>query len=500
MTRMHDAMPRLSPTPTQGRGPNGTLPMFNACQKFGHRIVLSLAATLGVGAVQAQQFAPMPRGPIARLVKTGGDESGLPPYALADQAGAIQRYVEPVPGIDLEAYVNQIVTVRHDTGETLLASQLELPSQSLLPMIDEGFTKVAGLKGGRTANDGKRSDHQVQQAQYIDNDDTTVELIEDGATAATGGVVVPEGAVPAGAIYPDGTPVMYPGQPMASSMAMPGPPMGAAPGYYDPMLSPYPDAYGMTPQYGGYPGDFAGYQSMGFVQPFGQAPGQPPRARPRIYGELEINFIRAHIMEETLGKLSEKYEFSPRFILGFSNVGNLNGRVRYWTYGRGTNGLDPEDSVHIDLDVWDIEATHRFGGTGSQVELAAGVRFAKLEIHDADLDASGTDLVGITAAADGWTPLFSCSQGCLGWNYGGRLSILAGDWSGDNELVDELMRDDNVVVHELYAGIGFTRCCRNVDLNARLGFEMQNWHSDVLSEEDASLGFVGPGVEIGAQF
>ena len=107
-------------------------------------------------------------------------------------------------------------------------------------------------------------------------------------------------------------------------------------------------------------------------------------------------------------------------------------------------------------------------------------------------------------AADGWTPLFSCSQGCVGWVYGGRLSILAGDWGGDadHNILTERVRDDNVIVHELYAGLGFTRCCRNIDLNARLGFEMQNWHSDVLSEaaDDGSIGFVGPGVEIGAQF
>jgi hypothetical protein len=158
-------------------------------------------------------------------------------------------------------------------------------------------------------------------------------------------------------------------------------------------------------------------------------------------------------------------------------------------YGRGTNGLDDDDSIHIDFDVWDIEATHRFVGKKSEVELAAGLRLANIEINDAE---------------GGWTPLFSCSQGCFGWVYGGRLSILAGDWGGDpdSSILTERVRDDNVLAHELYAGLGFTRCCRNIDLNARLVFEMQNWHSDVLAEaaDDGSIGFVGPGVEIGAQF
>src|SRR5262245_53061823 len=47
--------------------------------------------------------------PLARLIRNP-DESGTgPKYALADQAGNIQRYVEPVPGIDLDPYVGYAV-------------------------------------------------------------------------------------------------------------------------------------------------------------------------------------------------------------------------------------------------------------------------------------------------------------------------------------------------------------------------------------------------------
>jgi hypothetical protein len=475
--------------------------MFNAFLHSRNRVVLALAAALMVGAAQAQQLAP-PRGPLARLVKTPEDEAGQPPYALTDQAGTIQRYVEPVPGIDLEPYVNQIVVVKHDTGETLLASQLDLPSSSLLPMVGEGFGRAVAGTGGLASDNSRRLDDRVQQAEFVDNDDTTVELIEDGEARPQESVMASGPTIPPDAVYPDGTPV-YPASPMAAGMPMQGPPMAPGSGYYDPMLGPYPAQYGMSPQYGGYPGEYGLSQSTGFLQPFGQTPGQPPHERPHVYGELEINFIRAHMTEFTFsGKLSEKYEFSPRFILGFSGVGNLNGRARYWVYGRGTNGLDPDDSLHLDIDVFDLEATHRFGGPRTQLELAAGLRLAGIEIIDADGNASGTDLVGITAAADGWTPLFSCSQGCFGWTYGGRLSILAGDWVIDENYNDSLVRDDNVVVNELYAGIGFAKSVRNVDLNARLAFEMQNWHSNVLSQEGLgdSIGFVGPGIEIGAQF
>lgn len=471
--------------------------MFNACNIFRGRLVVAIAAAVLVvsDAQGQQQFQAMPRGPLARLVKTPDGSTGLPPYALADQSGAIQRYVEPVPGIDLDSYVNQIVSVRHDTGETLLASQLDLPAQTLYPMVGEGYARMAASNGRRASMDGNqpRSGYPVQQAEYVDNDDTTVELLDEGESLPPGSVPMPQGVVPQGAIYPDGSPA-YPG-PMA-----PGIPMGAGPMVYDPMMEGYP-ADGMGPQFSGYPGDPSG--QMGFVQPFGQVPGQTPQVRPHIFGEVEINFLRAHVVETSFGKLSEKYEFSPRFIIGFTDVGNFSGRVRYWVYGRGTNVLD-DGGVHIDFDVFDLEATHRFVGKKSELELAAGLRLAGIEINDSEGDACGTDLMGITAAADGWTPLISCSEGCFGWVYGGRFSILAGDWGGDadSEIINTRVQDDNVLVHELYAGIGFTKCCRNLDLNARLGFEMQNWHSDVLSDAGLgnSIGFVGPGVEIGAQF
>jgi hypothetical protein len=446
----------------------------------------------------AQQFEVPPRGPLARLVRTPDDGAGLPPYALADQSGNIQRYVEPVAGIDLEPHLDQIVTVRHDTGETLLASQLELPSQkSLLPLVGEDFARLA--MGSRPSSVKKARkprvvDRFVEQAEYVDNDDSTVELMEEGEVVQ-GGPGMPAGVVPEGAIYPDGSPVYpaSPGMPMMqggmSYGAMPG---GTMPG--GPMIEAYPSDYGPYPAYG---------QNMGFVQPFGQPVNQPPRVRPHIYGDVEINFLRAHVNEEVFGKLSEKYEFSPRFVIGFTDVGTLSGRVRYWIYGRGTNGLSDDDDVHIDFDVWDVEATHLISGKRSEVMLAAGVRFANIEITDNETDAAGADLVGLTLAGDGWTPLFTCEQGCFGWTYGGRFSILAGDWAGDDDsaVLDERVRDDNVLVHELYAGVGFTKCCRGMDLNARLVFEMQNWHSDVLSDTaDGTIGFVGPGVHVGAEF
>ncbi|MFV2068419.1 MAG: BBP7 family outer membrane beta-barrel protein [Pirellulales bacterium] len=62
-----------------------------------------------------------------RLVRNPDTINGSAPFVLLDRYGGIQRYIEPVTDIDLEMYEGEIVGVRRDTGDTLLASQLELP-------------------------------------------------------------------------------------------------------------------------------------------------------------------------------------------------------------------------------------------------------------------------------------------------------------------------------------------------------------------------------------
>jgi hypothetical protein len=476
---------------------------------FGYRgALIVVTVTLFAATAHGQPLPAVPgdspaQGPIARLVKTPEGSPGLPPFALADQVGTIQRYVEPVPGIDLEPYVDQIVSVRHDTGQTLLASQLELPPKPFYPMI--GDAREATMANGRasgSAGGELQSDGFVQQAQYADSDDTTVELLDEGEAIPESSGPVFQGPFPDGAVYPDGG---YPGYSNAMPQQMA--PMGMDPSYCDPMYGcpqsygGYPPGYGMYPypQGGGYHEVAGPPQAMGFIQPF----AQPPREQVHFYADMEINFFRAHVIEEQIGKLSEKYDFSPRFVAGFYGLGPVNGRARYWMYDHKTETTNDDDSFRLEFDVIDLEATHYFAGHRTEVVLGAGLRLARIELTDDDEDDAGCDLIGLTFAADGHTPIVSFEGGRFGLVYGGRLSILGGDWSGESDdWLDHRIRDDNVVVHELHAGIECARCYRKVDLHARLVFEMQNWHSDVLSEstDTDSIGFVGPGVHIGAEF
>jgi hypothetical protein len=483
-----------------------------------------------------------PRGPLARLVRNPDRSEGMPPFALTDQTGTIQRYVEPVPGIDLAPHVGQVVTVRHDTGPTLLASQLELPPQPLVPMLGLSSSSRAGLLPMTAArHQSSRSDRRVRQAQYADEDDATVELLGDDEQVPQGDAPPIEGSASDAEVYPEGAYPSFPGGMPTEPMMVPGgmmpqggmmhpggmmQPMEPGPGYYyDPMYSgapgmnPYPPGYGAPPcpheygmsscpECGGCPqcGDpcceapqphFA--REMDYVRPFSDR----QRQRTRWYAEIELNAIRAHWMEKDDNKLSEEYEFSPRFIVGFTGLGSLDGRVRYWLYDRENEFLSGDGSLRWELDVIDIEATHPFAGKRSEVVLAAGVRLARIELTHNDLEA-GCDLAGLTMAADGRTPLLKFKGGRLGWAYGGRLSILGGDWGGhpDHLFVNQRVRDDNVVVHELYAGVELAHCYRDIDLRAQFAFEMQNWHSDVLADnaEHDSIGFLGPGLRLGAEF
>jgi hypothetical protein len=294
-------------------------------------------------------------------------------------------------------------------------------------------------------------------------------------------------------VMPDGMPgsVMGPGMPVEAyppgmlPPMMPGPQF--APQYGDPMTcgpGPRPDGHGF---------------------PVG-SPGVPNAPRKRelasLYGGLEFSWLRTQISEDVIGKVSEHYDFSPRFILGFDRSGNLGGRARYWHYNHKVESSS--DELRFELDVLDLECTHYFSGRHTALALAAGVRAANFKLTDITDDEADADLFGLTMAADGVTPLCGMNGGQIGWVYGGRVSLLGGDWGGDDthDFVPGQNRDDNVLVNELYVGLQFDRLLPHANIHARLALEMQNWRSDVLAEtaDIESVSFIGPGLEFGAEF
>ena len=110
-------------------------------------------------------------------------------------------------------------------------------------------------------------------------------------------------------------------------------------------------------------------------------------------------FLRTHLMEDTVGKLSETYEFTPRFILGYETAEGVGARARYFTYGRQTRASTLPDDIRFEFDVFDVEATAKFQSCRNELVLAGGFRFAS---WDAAWDGEevGIDAPGITVAAD----------------------------------------------------------------------------------------------------
>src|SRR5262249_22027570 len=78
---------------------------------------------------------------------------------------------------------------------------------------------------------------------------------------------------------------------------------------------------------------------------------EPGPGRAQISGDVELMLLRPQITENALGKVSEDYQFSPRFTIGLRGVGNLDGRVRYWHYDRNSDLLGTDDDIRIRFDV-----------------------------------------------------------------------------------------------------------------------------------------------------
>jgi hypothetical protein len=220
------------------------------------------------------------------------------------------------------------------------------------------------------------------------------------------------------------------------------------------------------------------------------------------YAEVQNMFMRAHVSEDVVGKLKEKYEYSPRVVLGYEGPSGLGARARYWNYTRTTNTVNNNDSLRFDLDVIDLEGTSRFSTKRADLLLSGGFRWADMNIVEDDDDEVDAEMPGITFAADARAGICGGCNSQWSGVCGARWSMLGGDWEGDNNNVIDPTRDDNITTQEIYGGFEYLchRC--GYDLYARFVFEMQNWHSDALGETSAtdSIGFVGPAIHGGISF
>jgi hypothetical protein len=122
----------------------------------------------------------------ARLARNPKAGDGNPPYVLIDRYGGIQRYVEPTPGIDLQQHLGQTITVRRDTGHTLLASQLDLPRAA---------RRTSEIVGASSGDEGVRLAAAEEDMPAIEPTPADGESIAPLPSETTEGEIISEGPI-----------------------------------------------------------------------------------------------------------------------------------------------------------------------------------------------------------------------------------------------------------------------------------------------------------------
>jgi hypothetical protein len=218
--------------------------------------------------------------------------------------------------------------------------------------------------------------------------------------------------------------------------------------------------------------------------------------------EVQNWWMRAHVMENARGKLSERFEYSPRIVIGYEDKDGIGGRIRYWHYDQVTENLtDPTLPIGFKMGVVDIEGTARFGTERAELVVSGGFRWTDARITLADAPVA-SDMPGITFAAD--LRVILCRECRWEWASiaGARYSLSGGDWEGAANGFLAPNHDDNVTVNEFYGGFEYIQHNKGYDAFARIAFEVQNWQSDVASQTAGadSINFMGPGVHVGLIF
>ncbi len=252
-----------------------------------------------------------------------------------------------------------------------------------------------------------------------------------------------------------------------------------------------------------YLADPAGIRSTITDQPFYYndvaGNGESDDADRDYYAEVQFMFLRAHVIESAMGKLSEQYQLSPRFVIGYESPCKLGGRIRFWHFDHLTPNMTvPADVFGLEFDVYDIEGTTSFGTDRTELIIAGGFRWTDARITVGD-EAVANDMPGITFAADVRGIICDRCKWELVSIAGARWSLLGGDWHGSANGYFESNRDDNLTVTEIYGGFEYMHHTRRSDVFARIAMEVQSWHSDVASQTGGgdSINFMGPGLHIG---
>jgi hypothetical protein len=215
------------------------------------------------------------------------------------------------------------------------------------------------------------------------------------------------------------------------------------------------------------------------------------------YGQIysDVDFLATELQSPVLGTDWDGFDFTTRIELGYEH--NSYGiRARYWRYDESFD-FSPDVPFGIEFNVIDLEATKRMG----DFLVSGGFRIADESLSITQTEADTTQF-GVTFAAEGNSGLLGGECWGLSAVYGGRISLLQGDWdwhpgiSTTLQQIGRFQNDAQQVLEgfaglEAYYGHAFTR----------VALEMQNWESNAIERRGwLDTGFTSIGTTVGVRF
>ncbi|MEM6798275.1 MAG: hypothetical protein AAF589_02060 [Planctomycetota bacterium] len=289
----------------------------------------------------------LPDKPLALLVRNPTAESGAPPFALADDQGRIQRFVEPTTSIPLDRFVGQVVRVNHDTGQTLLASQLDLPTTDSPPRV------------------------LVLPVQHTSGEALPEPIVLEEVVGE------PEGPLINGLQFPDS---LQPAPAATPSPAMSSSAPAACVGCGAVVSGPY------------------GQPTCGPNCPLAGVRWALP------HGKLDFGvdalLLRTHDSAAANG--GEDFEFGTRWEVGFSPSWGKRVALRYLEYDTGL-AAGP-----MDVELLDLESQLWFPAGGAQIGIGGGLRWAEYEEAGG---LTYSDTIGPVVGVYGRAPAFWNTDG-----------------------------------------------------------------------------------------
>lgn len=239
---------------------------------------------------------------------------------------------------------------------------------------------------------------------------------------------------------------------------------------------------------------------------------------PYFYFGYEATILKPYFSQAFWGPTNADYGYGNRFILGYEGGSGLGVRMRYWMFNEGFNVEDPiffdAESIQLDMDVFDLEATLTERLCNWDLRVSGGVRYARWgQELEFDLDFIGIDLAGdFDVFFEGIGPTVAIEAvrefGCRGFYLVGnaRASVLYGKVFArlydDNIVVASTSIDgETTFVFENQLGVGWARELGRSELHLRLVWESQFWLNNTMSELfSTNLGFTGPTASLELRF